>query len=113
MNVSGYFDVHATLFRVHLERVVKHTGVTERATAALKVLLDNQVHEPEEYIRILMDSEGNLRLKLARAIMGDQVVEHQGCTVMVVARAVCDALDGLTIDADGLPRGKIFNFNLY
>ena len=88
-------------------------GVTERATAALKVLLDNQTHEPEEYIRILMDSEGNLRLKLARAIMGDQVVEHQGCTVMVVARAVCDALDGLTIDADGIPRGKTFNFNIY
>lgn len=88
-------------------------SVTERATAALKVLLDNQVHDPAEYIRILMDSDGNLRLKLARAIMGDQIVKHQGGTVMVIARAVCDALEGLTIDADGLPRGKTFNFNIY
>ncbi len=87
-------------------------GVTERATAAFKVLLDNQAREPEEYIRILIDSEGNLRLKLARAITGDQVVEHEGCTVMVVARAVCDALDGLTIDAEGIPHGKTFNFNI-
>ena len=88
-------------------------SVTERATAALKVLLDNQVRDPKVYIRIMMDSEGNLRLRLAHQIAGDQVVEHEGCTVLVIARAVCEALEGLTIDADGLPYGKTFNFNIF
>ena len=52
-----------------------------------------------------------LGLVLDRPQDGDQVVEHNGRTVLVVDQMIADQLDGATLDAVDTPDGRRLTLN--
>lgn len=85
--------------------------VTNQASAQLKTLLDNTEHEPEQVIRLVSDPQGNASFTLDVEREGDQVVAHQGDTVMVIESAISEGLSGSTLDVRESPDG--ISFTLY
>lgn len=73
--------------------------VTERAAATLKDLLNQQNPEPDQVLRLIYDTDSNVKLVLSTEATGDQTVEHQGETVMVVEPAISEELAGTTLDS--------------
>ena len=85
--------------------------VTEKATEALKGLLETHEHEPEQVLRLISDEEGNHGLQLDVPKEEDQVVEHDGETVMVIDPALSDDLTGNVLDLKETPSGA--NLTIY
>jgi len=79
--------------------------VTEKATEALRGLLEVHDHEPEQVLRLISDGEGNHGLQLDVPRAEDQVVEHEGETVMVIDPALSDDLTGNVLDLKETPTG--------
>jgi Fe-S cluster assembly iron-binding protein IscA len=79
--------------------------VTEKATAALKELLKGHDHEEEQVLRLISDEEGNHGLQLDVPREEDQVVEHDGETVMVIDPSLSDGLTGNVLDLKETPSG--------
>jgi iron-sulfur cluster assembly protein len=79
--------------------------VTEKATEALKGLLEVHEHEPEWVLRLISDEEGNHGLQLDVPREEDQVVEHDGEPVMVIAPDLSEDLTGNTLDLKETPTG--------
>lgn len=79
--------------------------VTERATAALKDLLNQQNPEPDQVLRLIYDNDSNVKLVLSTETSEDQKVEHQGETVMVVEPGISEDLTGTTLDSTESPGG--------
>ncbi len=52
-----------------------------------------------------------LGLLLDRAQEGDEVVEHNGQTVLVVDQSTSDMLEGVTLDAADTPNGRQLTIN--
>ncbi len=82
---------------------------TDRAAAVLKESLHNQEREPEQVIRLLIDPEGNIRLALDIPRDGDQRVDYQGDTIVVIEPAICIVLAEVTVDAHASPNGITFS----
>ena len=72
--------------------------VTESAKQLLKNTLRLHSDDPEISLRLSMDPGGQLGLKLGSKIEGDQVVEHEGAKVLLVAPELTPALEGVTLD---------------
>jgi len=72
--------------------------VTESAKQLLKNTLRLHSDDPETSLRLSMDPGGQLGLKLGSKIEGDQVVEHEGAKVLLVAPELTPALEGVTLD---------------
>ena len=81
---------------------------TERAAAVLQESLHRQEHEPDEVIRLLIDPQGNIRLALDIPRDGDQRVEYQGATIVIIEPAICIVLCDVTVDAQESPNGLTF-----
>ena len=73
-------------------------SVTERATAALKILLDQHGHEEGQVLRLNTDGQGKMQFTLDSEQAGDQVFEHDGHKVIVIEPSVSESLSGNTID---------------
>jgi Fe-S cluster assembly iron-binding protein IscA len=86
--------------------------VTERASAALKELLEVHDHESAQVLRLISDGEGNHGLQLDEVREEDQIVEHGGETVMVIDPALSDDLTGNVLDLKETPSGGV-NLTLY
>ena len=71
--------------------------VTERAKQELKKALSAH---PSGYaaFRMVLSGQRKFDLALDREREGDQVVEHEGCKVLLVSGEIRDALEGSSID---------------
>ena len=82
-------------------------NVTENAKEELKRISTEAVDQPESKLRLVASQEGQLGLIVDSEREGDQLVEHQGSTVLVVGQELSAALEGIGIDCqdtDGGPR---------
>jgi len=79
--------------------------VTESAKGLLKEILTAHSDDPEMGVRLAPDSQGQLGLVLGKEDLGDQVVEHQGSKVLLVASELAPALEEVTLDVEDTAEG--------
>lgn len=75
--------------------------VTESAKQLLKETLQAHTDDPEIGLRLSPrepGEPGQLGIVLDREAEGDQVVEHEGAKVLLVASELAPAVDGVTLD---------------
>ena len=79
--------------------------VTDSAKQLLKETLSAHTDDPEIGLRLELKPPRQLGIVLDREAEGDQVVEHEGAKVLLVASELAPAVDGVTLDiqdtADG------------
>ena len=56
-------------------------------------------------MRLAAVEEGQLGLSIDVEMPGDQVVEHDGCKVLLVEDGLATALDGIVLDVEDAPEG--------
>jgi Fe-S cluster assembly iron-binding protein IscA len=81
---------------------------TERAVAVMKESLGKQQREPEQVIRLLIDPQGDITLALDIPRGGDQRVEQQGDTVLVLEAGICVMLSDVIVDVQENAQGRAF-----
>ncbi len=82
--------------------------ISKPARAALKELLQNTRRKPNQVIRFVSDSEGD-GLVLGKKNDGDQVVRHDGLTILVVDPILSEKLSDRTLDARPSSGGYSWN----
>jgi Fe-S cluster assembly iron-binding protein IscA len=83
--------------------------VTEEAKQELKKILAEKVDNPLAGVRLMSSGKpDNYDLAIDVEMPGDQVVEHKGAKVLLVAQDLSDHLDGHTLDIEDNARGKSF-----
>jgi Fe-S cluster assembly iron-binding protein IscA len=83
--------------------------VTENARTVLKEILENAEAQPEQSLR-LIEEEGNYGLALDTKQEGDQVVEHEGTTVLLVGAEIKTELEDIVLDLQDTPGGPRLAF---
>ena len=83
--------------------------VTESARKALKNMLDSAEAQPEQSLR-LVEEQGNYGLTLDTKREDDQVVEHEGATVLLVGADVKTQLESVVLDLQDTPGGPRLAF---
>ncbi|MFQ6116734.1 MAG: hypothetical protein ACE5LQ_00550, partial [Candidatus Bipolaricaulia bacterium] len=78
--------------------------VTDDARKALKNVLDNAEAQPGQSLR-LMEEQGKYRLTLDTKREGDQVVEHEEATVLLVGTEIKAQLESTVLDLQDTPQG--------
>jgi len=79
--------------------------VTENAKQHLKETLLAHSDDPEIGLRLVLEPAGRLGLMLGREDYGDQIVEHEGAKVLLVAPDLAHAVDGITLDVQDTTDG--------
>ena len=79
--------------------------VTEGAKQLLKETLLAHSDDPETGLRLSMNPPGQLGMVLDREAEGDQVVEHEGAKVLLVAPELAPVVEGVTLDVQDTPEG--------
>lgn len=86
-------------------------AVTERATEELRKALDEASTQEGQVLRLLAQPEGRgFALGTDQIEEGDETVEADGETVLVIASSLAEALEGAVIDVEeteGGPRLSI------
>jgi len=79
--------------------------VTDSAKQELKKTLSAHTDDPEVSLRLELKPPGQFGLALSKEAEGDQVVEHEGTRILLVASELTPAVEGVTLDvkdtADG------------
>lgn len=81
--------------------------VTEQAKEELKAILVANGAAPEEGLRLLPTSDGNLVLTIDTMLSGDQVVEHEGYKVILIGIEYLKAFEGKTVDCEDTQDGTV------
>lgn len=82
--------------------------VTESAKELLTETLLANTDDPEISLRLTLltlEPPGQLGLVLDREAEGDQVVEHEGAKVLLVASELAAVMDGITLDVQDTADG--------
>jgi hypothetical protein len=74
--------------------------VTDQALEALGKLREANEAGEGEAILLYLEEDGSLGLALAELEEGDNVIEHDGEVVVIVADDLAEALDGLTLHVE-------------
>lgn len=82
-------------------------NVTDKAAAALVQNLETSKTEEAQVLRLIRMGEG-LAFTLDKERQGDQVVEHDKRTVLVIHQRVSQGLEDATLDAVDSPEGTQF-----
>ena len=83
--------------------------VTEGAKNELKKILYEKVDHPLAGIRLLSGAQpDNFGLSIDIEVPGDQVVEHDGCKVLLIDGELSERLDGDILDVEDTASGKSF-----
>jgi Fe-S cluster assembly iron-binding protein IscA len=82
--------------------------VTERAKTYLKESVLSKIHAkaPGFTARLAQTAPGEISLFPDKGMEGDEVVEHQGTTVLLIDGGLSDRLTGATIDCVDSPEGS-------
>lgn len=83
--------------------------VTESARKALKNVLDNTETQPEQSLR-LIEEQGNYQITLDTKREGDQVVEHDEATVLLVGEDTGAQLKDAVLDLQDTAEGPRLTF---
>jgi len=83
--------------------------VTDDARKALKSVLDNAETQAEQALR-LVEEEGKYQLTLDTEREGDQVVEHEEATVLLVGTEIKAQLESTVLDLQDTPQGPRLAF---
>jgi len=79
--------------------------VTESAKQLLKETLRERSDDPETGIRLSVKEGGQFGIVLDSESEGDQVVEHEGAKVLLVAPELATALEENTLDVQDTGEG--------
>jgi len=85
--------------------------VTDKAKQLLKETLREYSDDAETSIRLSVNEGGQFGLTLDSESEGDQVVEHEGAKVLLVAPGLATALEGNTLDIQDTEEGSKFVVN--
>ena len=82
--------------------------VTVRAKEELKRLLRANVDMPQARLRLVDRGLGNLGfgIDIDIELPGDELVKHDGFTVLIIDPELAGNLDNITIDVDDTPKGS-------
>lgn len=80
-------------------------AVTDSAKQELKKKLLAHTDDPEVSLRLELKPPGQFGLVLDRKAEGDQVVEHEGIKVLLVAAELAPAVEGITLDVQDTSDG--------
>jgi Fe-S cluster assembly iron-binding protein IscA len=79
--------------------------VTDRARVALKGALSRSIDVAGVGLRLDVSDEGGLALYPDKPKDGDEVVEHEGKVLLLIAEDICRPLAGAMIDVAETPEG--------
>ena len=74
-------------------------NVTERAREELGKLLTTYTDMPQGRLRLMDRGHGELGLGIDIEMPGDELVEYDGSTVLVIERPLAKSLKGVILDA--------------
>lgn len=80
-------------------------AVTENAKVVLKEILSFHSEDPNMGLRVLVDPENQMKMELAEVEPGDQIVEHEGSKVLLLASELAQAFEGFTLNAEDCDEG--------
>jgi len=90
-------------------------AVTERAREQLRKVLSGKADDPRAGIRLVATGADRFGLGIDLKEPDDQVVRHEGCTVLLLADDLAASLGGCTLAFEGkefvLARGPLSGFN--
>ncbi|MFQ6114202.1 MAG: hypothetical protein ACE5NG_08945 [bacterium] len=79
--------------------------VTDNAKEELKKTLQAHTDDPEVSLRLELKPPGQFGLVLGKEAEDDQVVEHEGTKVLLVAAELASAVEGITLDVQDTADG--------
>ncbi len=81
-------------------------GITERAKDVLLDLRESiAIADPDAALRLAANDAGQLEISVDVERDGDEVLEYEGATLLLIADAVSHRLTGSTIDCTETPAG--------
>ncbi len=80
--------------------------VTDSARQLLKETLKARSDDPEVSLRLSLKPSGQFEIMPDREVQGDQVVEHEGVKVLLVAPELATMIEGVTLDVQDTPDGS-------
>lgn len=81
-------------------------NVTERAKQALKKILTTHVDLSQGRLRLMDRGQGKLGLGIDIEMPGDEIVEYDDSTVLVIERELLANLKGVTLDVEDSVKGS-------
>jgi Fe-S cluster assembly iron-binding protein IscA len=81
-------------------------GVTERAKAELKNILDAHVDYPLACLRLTANEQGSIGLTIDIEMPDDAVIEYQGTKLLVIKQEMADQLENIAIDIEDTEEGS-------
>jgi Fe-S cluster assembly iron-binding protein IscA len=81
-------------------------NITARAKHSLHKLLTSKVDLPEGRLRLVDRGQGKLGLGVDIEMPGDELVEYNGSTILVVERVLATNLEGVTLDVEDSVEGS-------
>jgi len=75
-------------------------NITERAKQALQEILAANVDLPQGRLRLMDRGQGKLGLGVDIEMPGDELVKHNGSTVLIIERGLAANLKGVTLDVE-------------
>ena len=81
-------------------------NVTEQAKQVLKEILNAHVDLPEGRLRLMDRGQGKLGLGIDIEMPGDELVKHDGSTVLVIEQGLAANLKGVTLDVEDSVKGS-------
>ncbi len=79
--------------------------VSDQAKVELKKILMNYVDNPQAGLRLAPAESGLFGLGIDVEMPGDEVVEHEGSKVLIIAKELAVNLKGITMDVQDTPDG--------
>ena len=83
-------------------------NVTEQARKELKRFLYSKVDMPQARLRIIDRGQGKLGLDIDIELQGDELLKHDGSTVLVIDSELATIIKNITLDVDDTPKGSEF-----
>jgi Fe-S cluster assembly iron-binding protein IscA len=80
--------------------------VTEGAKQLLKEILTTHSDDPDMGVRLTLKPPGQLGIILDSEAEDDQVIEHEGSKVLLVAPELESALEEVTLDVEDTDEGR-------
>jgi Fe-S cluster assembly iron-binding protein IscA len=81
-------------------------NITARAKQSLHKLLKSKVDLPEGRLRLVDRGQGKLGLGVDIEMPGDELVEYNGSTILVVEPVLASNLNGVTLDVEDGAEGS-------
>ena len=81
-------------------------NITARAKQSLHKLLTSKVDLPEGRLRLVDRGQGKLGLGVDIEMPGDELVEYDGSTILVVEQVLAANLEGVTLDVEDSAEGS-------